>query len=547
MFGVLFDRWFDRVHDVARNIVRNSETAGDVAQDAFISAWQQLDKLDDPDAFGGWLLRITRNRALDRLQRDQRSRPQEDHVVTRQHDAGAPDPMGTRRRDDPADISSDLERDDLVHAAAVALGVRDASLLDLHVRHGLGAAEIAKETGASANSVHQQLFRMRDRLGNAIGAMLLWQRGKPTCAQLGDLLSDGDPFDAEVFGVVERHRRTCDDCTERRTGMISPEALFAALPIAVVPLTLKAGVAQGISAAGVPLGPGTAPTHVDGSSDGPDGTPDVTSHGAPIGALDGSPIVAAALPISHRYAPRRLLIAAAVLLLVSAGVIGVALSRRSSEQVSGSLADIEGLAGEPDSGPVAVVDSEGPGPTEQGSTALESTTSITALGAPVPSTGAPAAQSQGSTTPPLAPNQTAPSPAPRQQSPPVVAQTTLPPATTQPLVTTQPPATQPPVTTSPPTTTLPPTTTTVPPAAPIVTSFTAKAGPGGLICGSPSQSPRTFEWTTVNAESATLTIAGVGRVVLTNGTYDACGGSGQLAVLKAQSPGGTAQRSLTLA
>lgn len=55
-FGQLFDLWFDRVHDLSRRIVRDPGTAGEVAQDAFLAAWTRLDSLEDPDAFGGWLL-----------------------------------------------------------------------------------------------------------------------------------------------------------------------------------------------------------------------------------------------------------------------------------------------------------------------------------------------------------------------------------------------------------------------------------------------------------------------------------------------------------
>lgn len=537
MFGLLFDRWFDRVHDVARNIVRNSDTAADVAQDVFISAWQQLDKLDQPDAFGGWLLRITRNGALDRLQRENRSRPQEDHVVTRQHDAGAPDPMGTRRREDPADLAEDFERDDLVNAAAVALGVKDASLLDLHMRHGLGAAEIAKETGASSNSVHQQLFRMRDRLGNAIGAMLLWQRGRPSCEKLGALVTTDSEFDADVFGVVERHRRGCDDCTRRRSGLVAPEALFAALPVAVVPLALRTGVEQAVRAAGVPLGPGAPASFSETGSQGTTSESDTASVEPAVADQVRSGAE------SHRFTTRRILMAAVIVLLVSAGVTGLVIARRSSGEVSGSLANQQSLDGG-NTAPIVssnVADTSGTSDSTTQSTTDQSTTiqpisdqpttTITAAAVPAPTTESPAAQPQGPTTVPLAPNPPSATTAPPQI---VVVATTAPVATAQP-------------TTVPPTpTTVPAATTTAAPVAPEVVRFTAKVGPGGLLCISPSQSPRTFEWTATNATSATLTIAGVSRVVAVAGSLNACGGSGELAVLEAQGPGGTAQRSLTL-
>ncbi len=73
-FGELYDRWFDRVYDLAIRITRDASTAGDVAQDAFLAAWRGLPQLEQPDAFGGWLLRIARNAALNRQRKEARSR-----------------------------------------------------------------------------------------------------------------------------------------------------------------------------------------------------------------------------------------------------------------------------------------------------------------------------------------------------------------------------------------------------------------------------------------------------------------------------------------
>ena len=72
-FGELYDDWYDRVFDLARRIVRDDELAADVAQDTFLSAWKNIGTLEDPNAFGGWLLRIARNRALNVGGREGRS------------------------------------------------------------------------------------------------------------------------------------------------------------------------------------------------------------------------------------------------------------------------------------------------------------------------------------------------------------------------------------------------------------------------------------------------------------------------------------------
>lgn len=47
-FGRLYARWFDRVHDLAYRITRDDAAASDVAQDAFVSAWRNLARLEKP-------------------------------------------------------------------------------------------------------------------------------------------------------------------------------------------------------------------------------------------------------------------------------------------------------------------------------------------------------------------------------------------------------------------------------------------------------------------------------------------------------------------
>ncbi len=105
-YAELFDRWFDRVFDVARNITRDDESAAEVTQDVFLVIWQQISSLDNRDAFGGWALRIARNRALNRLKKEQRSQPMEAEVMTGIHDRQEHDDLlGSNRPTDTAAIS----------------------------------------------------------------------------------------------------------------------------------------------------------------------------------------------------------------------------------------------------------------------------------------------------------------------------------------------------------------------------------------------------------------------------------------------------------
>jgi RNA polymerase sigma factor (sigma-70 family) len=258
-FGQLFDAWFDRVHDLSRRIVHDPGIAAEVAQDAFLKAWTKLDTLDDPDAFGGWLLRITRNGSLNRLEKERRSVATDDEVLTVARDK-------TVTGDDPFEKLDDAGRVALVWEAAAALGERDQSVLDLHLRHGLSPAELAEELGCTPNNAHQVLFTMRKRLGNAIRAIVLYRAGRPTCTALKVTLADAGVtrFDAATVKLIDRHTDVCDECAEARIERVAPAALFAAAPIVAAPLTLKAAAAKGLSDAGAPMAGSTSAAHAPG-------------------------------------------------------------------------------------------------------------------------------------------------------------------------------------------------------------------------------------------------------------------------------------------
>ena len=278
-FGRLFDRWFDRTYDVSWHIVRNPDTAAEIAQDSFLAAWEQLPTLRQPESFGGWVLRIARNRSLNRLERERRSVPSDDDTVMAVLD----------RRADQGDIAADLadqERDQLVWAAAAALGERDASLLDLHLRHDLSAAAIADELDTTTNNVHQLLHRLRGRLAGAIRSWVLWRDGRAQCLGLADAIDAArlTRFGPEAVRVISAHAADCDVCGETQRAVLAPEALFAAVPIVAAPVALKAQAAAGLMAAGVPLG--SALSRLAPRSSGPTGSSGPSGSGTPGGPGD---------------------------------------------------------------------------------------------------------------------------------------------------------------------------------------------------------------------------------------------------------------------
>lgn len=315
-FGVLVERWFDRCADVAWRILHDRGRAAEVTQESLLTAWQQLDRLRDPEAFGGWLLRSTRNRALDRLARERR-------VVStgEERDLEGGGPAGGTAAVPELLGTPDVEvgrqaTGDLVWAAAAALGERDASLLDLHLRHGLEPEELAAELGITPNAAHQAMFRLRTRLGDAIGAYLLWRAGQPRCVVLAaeSAAAGVDRFDAEVVRLVRAHVEECVTCGEERARVTAPAAMFSAVPLLLLPTAARAEVLAELARAGVPVPSGwsiadgdpTAPVRAEGAGAGPEGV--ASSHDPVLGSGGSAGSEgAAASGVGAGASPRRLL------------------------------------------------------------------------------------------------------------------------------------------------------------------------------------------------------------------------------------------------
>lgn len=495
-FGALFDRWFDRVFDVSFRILHDREVAAEVAQDVFLVAWQQLATLRQPESFGGWLLRTSRNRSLNRLERERRSVALGDEETMAVIDRRSTSP-------DASVAAAQGEDVDLVWAAAAALGERDASVLDLHLRHGFGAPEIAEALDVTTNNAHQLLFRLKDRLRGAVRGWVLWADGAPSCPSLARALAVAgiDTFGAEAVKAIDRHARACDVCEERRALRLAPEAMFAAVPLAVAGPFLRTQAASALSGAGVPMsgstalgGAGAVSTAAVVEGDGPGDAHDGHDGG---GSLDeytaddeGSPAV--------RRATRLHAVMAIVALVVVLGTV------------------------------VAIADSVGDGSRELATAPVDATASTSSSTSSSTSTSAVTTTTalDVAVPPPPPPAQTVPDPVPP------VADPTPTPTPTDP---TPPPPPPPPPPTAP---------------APTIGRFSATQPSGASPCLTPSEEWVLLVWNTTDAGS--VTIAGPGAPSGTQpaaGRLDLClppGSSAPFAyVLTATGPGGSTRATST--
>jgi RNA polymerase sigma-70 factor (ECF subfamily) len=158
-FEALYRRHVGRVHGViARLVGGHGARAEDLAQEAFVKAWQALPAYRFESAFGTWLHRLAVNTALMDL-RARRSRPSLDGDEDALEGLGDIDSAGHATA-----LSMDLER------AVATLPPRARAVLVLHDVEGWKHEEIAVELGMAVGSSKAQLHRARGLLRTRLGA-----------------------------------------------------------------------------------------------------------------------------------------------------------------------------------------------------------------------------------------------------------------------------------------------------------------------------------------------------------------------------------------
>lgn len=242
-FAELYNRYFPRVYDFIHRMTRNSEEAADVTQETFLRAMETLSQLKKASSFKSWLFSIAHHTALRRLDRQKRF---VSPVATSEGgDEETADPLLRQvdpdRLVNPEQASEAQDMANLVWEAAAGLEPRQYALLDLHVRQGLGSAEIAEVMGVSRVNASVMLNRMRRAVEESIGAFLLARRGSKDCAELQTVIAPATipPVTPELRKDIDRHVRGCDICSKTRKRILSPVEILGALAPVPVPIGLQ--------------------------------------------------------------------------------------------------------------------------------------------------------------------------------------------------------------------------------------------------------------------------------------------------------------------
>lgn len=155
-YELLVQRHSAAAYRVALRLTGNHHDAQDVAQEALIAAWENLDRFRGGSSFSTWLYQIVTRRALNK--------------ATRGGDAPSSELL-PELADPDVGPAVKVERNltvDAVTDALLALPFAQRTVIVLHHFERLSYAEIASVTGATEPAVRSNLFRGRRALAKTL-------------------------------------------------------------------------------------------------------------------------------------------------------------------------------------------------------------------------------------------------------------------------------------------------------------------------------------------------------------------------------------------
>ena len=135
-YNVLVSRWEKKLYNYLLRLTGNREDALDLAQEAFLKAYQGLGTLEEAEKFPPWLYRIAHNQALSKFRSDTRRGSEETESWPEREEgsglplAGKSVGLGSGRRVFPLELELIVER--ALEEVQVQRGVQD--LAGLHQR-----------------------------------------------------------------------------------------------------------------------------------------------------------------------------------------------------------------------------------------------------------------------------------------------------------------------------------------------------------------------------------------------------------------------------
>ncbi|ROO90387.1 DNA-directed RNA polymerase specialized sigma24 family protein [Actinocorallia herbida] len=219
----VYDAYAARLYAYCWFRLADAEAAQVALRDTFIVAEAHADRLQDSGAFLPWLFALARAECA---RRPEAAEPQPDPPV------GDPD-------------QPDTDQKMLAWRAVQALDPLPREALELEARHRLPASHVALVLDQPERQTLEVLADAKGDLRRALTVEILSRLGPVGCSGRADLLAArvAGELDANVRANLLAHVKACPECAGHRpTDAISPTKIFAMVPCAAPPASLRAKV-----------------------------------------------------------------------------------------------------------------------------------------------------------------------------------------------------------------------------------------------------------------------------------------------------------------
>jgi len=163
-FAMLVDRHKDLVFTIAMNITRNREDAEEVAQDAFLKAYQKLAGFRKESGFKTWLYRIAYNEAISRIRKNK--------IKTLDLEEEIMEIMPEEEVEEDIAGLDGQEQKQVIIKILDKLPEIDRVLVTLFYLENQSVVEISEVTGLGESNVKVRLHRVRKRIYSELQEIL---------------------------------------------------------------------------------------------------------------------------------------------------------------------------------------------------------------------------------------------------------------------------------------------------------------------------------------------------------------------------------------
>ncbi len=154
----MVDRHKDMAFTIAFRILKNREDAEEIAQDAFLKAYNSLGKFKKRSKFSTWLYSIVYNAAVSRTRKKQMEvLPIDDHIT--ENYTFEEITIGINNIDEE-------DQKNFINKAIAELPCTESILLTLYYKEENSIDQISEITGLSSSNVKVKLHRIRKKILN---------------------------------------------------------------------------------------------------------------------------------------------------------------------------------------------------------------------------------------------------------------------------------------------------------------------------------------------------------------------------------------------